>query len=57
MIGDSRDMITAAWISPEGEEMAVQFADGTIGIESRGGSRSGGRTPPTHWTLVYGTPQ
>lgn len=33
-------MITGVWLSPDGDQVAVQFADGTIGVESHGGSRA-----------------
>lgn len=37
-----QDTVTAVWVSPDGDRVAVEFQDGRVGIQSRGGSCSPG---------------
>lgn len=51
--------ITGVWLSPDGDEVAVQFDDGTVSLESHGGSRSAGcawhgNQVPADWRLLHG---
>lgn len=46
--------VTNIWVSPDGDEVAVRFDDGTIAVESHGGSRSADDESVEGWRPLFG---